>query len=206
MSRKFNRYVGLFLTMTMLVFMLFPATLLAAPKDKVKANNVKVHLKGMSKTDKLPYGLMKKAYKKGEVAPYIIVFSGPIEPPMKLDVKHVGAKLVEYIPDFAFLATMTPAMAQKIKDLPYVEDVMIYQPAYKVNPSLKDEFGNIKAIGDEVTVRILTFGEDTAVLDNEIINAHGKKLAHGKGKVVVKMHRNQLEKFANMNSVKYIEE
>ncbi len=203
MNKKFNRLVGLFLTMTVLVFMLFPTTLLAAPKGKVKT--AEVHLKGISVNDKIPHGLMKKAYKKGEVAPYLIVFNGPIEPEMKFGVKHVGAKLVEYIPDYAFLATMTPEMAQKIEDLPYVEDVMIYQPAYKVHPSLKDESGRIKTIGEEVTVRIFTFG-DSAVLDNEIINAHGKKLAHGQGKVAVKIHRNQLEKFATINSVKYIEE
>ncbi|MCK4259944.1 MAG: hypothetical protein KAX49_13260, partial [Halanaerobiales bacterium] len=201
MSRKFNTYVGLFLTMTMLVFMLFPITLFAAPKTKVKA--AEVHLKGMTNGN-LPYGLTKQAYRNGEVGPYVIVFSGPIEQSMKNSVELIGATLVEFIPKFAFLVTMNPKMAEKVAGLSCVEEVMIYQPAYKVNPSLKDEFGNVKAQG-EIVVRISTFGDDTSVLDNEIINAHGKKLAHGKGKVAVKMNSNQLEKFANLNSVKHIE-
>ncbi len=204
MSRKFNRNVVLFLTVTMLVFMLFPTTLFAAgPKAKVKAMP-KVHLKGMDVNGKMPNGLMKKAYLQGEEGPYIVSFSGPVEEAMKAQVENKGAKLVEYIPEFSFLALMTPEVASKVENLSFVEEVMIYQPAYKVNPSLKDEFGYAKTT-EEVIVTIHTFG-DSSVLDNEIINAHGKKMAHSKGKVAVKMHGNQLVKFAQNNAVKYVEE
>ncbi|MCK4259945.1 MAG: S8 family serine peptidase [Halanaerobiales bacterium] len=194
MSRKFRRNLGLLLVLSM-AFMLFSITSLAS-------NDLR--LKGFAKDNKLPYGLIKKAYQSGVEGPYIIICNGPIDPEMKSGMYQEGANLVEYIPEFSFLALMTPEEAKNVEALSFVEDVMIYQPAYKVNPSLKDEFGNIKNDG-EVTVRIMTFGDDTTVLDNEIINAHGKKVANGKGKVVVTMHSNQLEKFANLNSVKYIE-
>ncbi len=177
MSRKFNRNIGLFLSMALLVFMLFSTTLFAAGSENGKVHQI--HLKGMQvqseQKGNIPQGLSKTGYQVGEEGAYVVVFTGPIEEPMKTQTTNKGAKLVEYIPEFSFLALMTPEVAAKVEKLSCVKKVMVYQPAYKINPSLKDEFGNVKTT-EEVTVRILTFG-DASILDNEIINAHGKNLA-----------------------------
>lgn len=211
MRRKFTRFMSLFLVVSMMLFMVFPTAVFAKP-DKKEVVNGKidsvVHLKGhelKAKQQKnLPYGLSKK-YMKEEVGPYIIMFAGPIEEPMKQQVEKEGATLVEYIPDFAFLATMTPEVAVNVAALSFVVDVQVYEPAYKINPSLVDEKGNIKGYGD-VVVRITTFGEPTTLLDNEVKNAHAKQLEKGKNHITVKMDKTQIAKFAYLNNVKSIEE
>ncbi|AZR74573.1 hypothetical protein BBF96_14960 [Anoxybacter fermentans] len=214
MRRKF---VSVLLTIALLLFVVLPTPLFAdMTKNLNNSGEIatwdsympEIHLKGYkikpNQKISLPYNL-KKSYSVGEEGPYIIVFSGPIEEPMKAWVAKEGAKLVEYIPDFSFLALMTPEVAARVEALPFVVDVMIYHPAFKIHPSLKDEQGNIKGYGD-VTVNILTFGKDISVLDNEIKNAHATKLYGKNGKAVVKLNRGQLIKFAHLNAVKYIEE
>ena len=206
MSRNFRSYSGL-LALTLVLCLVFSITVFAGNGNKF--GHEKVKLKGMKmmpkQANQVPYGLMKKGYKSNEVGPYIIIFNGPVKEEMKEMAIRKGAKLEEYLPDFSFLAQMTPEEAEQVKALSFIEDVVIYQPAFKVHPKLKDEFGKVKKYGN-VTVRITTFGKDTSVLTNAIINAHGKRLGHGKGHVTVNMNSGQLVKFAHMNSVKYIEE
>lgn len=203
MSKKCYRFVAMFVLMAALVFMLVP-TALAAGKDKA---DVQVHLKGMkigAKELGIPYGLMKKGYFPGEAGPYVISFSGPIEEPFKKLVAGMGVKLVEYVPDFSFLAIMTPEVAENVQKLDCVSGVQVYQPAYKINPMLKDEYGNLLT-NKEVVVNITTFDDDFTMIENEIINAHGKKLSNGKKQVVAKLYSHQLGSLAQLNSVKYIE-
>lgn len=227
MRRKGYRFFSVFMAMALVMFMSFSPVALAfegvtsnpgdgkgsiATWNNANPSNNEnhiVHLKGhqLKPHQKLevPYGLAKKGYSKGELAPYIIILGGPIEDPVKAELVKVGVKLVEYIPEFSFIALMTPEIATIVERLPFVVDVQIYQPAFKVDPSLKGEDGNIKGFGD-VTLKIQTFSDDSSVIDNEIKNARAKKLGSKKGVAVVKMNRNQIEKFAQNNNVKYIEE
>lgn len=207
MGKNQKRYLGLILTVMLIVVMVFSTSLISASNPKAYEVN-DIHLKVMKihphKDIKMPKGLMKKGYSQNEEGPYLIVFNGPIKELMKNDVRNVGAKLVEYIPDFAYLSVMTPQVAEKVKNLTYVEDIIVYHPGFKLNTHLKDNNGNIK-LNEEVTVRIATFNDDASILDNEIKNSNGKKLGHSKGNVIVKMNSNHLEKFAKLNSVKFIE-
>lgn len=210
MRRKFSSVLSMVLVVAMMIFVVLPAVAAAKPdvKGAFEKQNPVVHLKGHQLKAKqkqdLPYGLTKK-YMKNEVGPYIIMFAGPIEEPMKQQVVKEGAELVEYIPDFAFLATMTPEVAVNVAALPFIVDVQVYEPVYKISPSLIDEKGNIKGYG-EIVVRITTFGEPDTLLDNEVKNARAKQLGKGKNNVTIKMDKSQIAKFAYMNNVKSIEE
>lgn len=210
MKSKFGKSLSALLIFSLIVMMLISITILAAEEKemvkelgvvaKLEVNNLK-----LKNIVSIPHNLKKSGYKQDEVGPYIIVFDGPIEDPMKGVIQKTGANLVEYIPEFSFLALMTPEIAERVAALPYIVDIMIYEPAFKVNPSLKDTSGNIKGFGD-VILNIVTFDDFETNLDNYLSIAHAQKLnVAGKNKVV-KINRNQIATLANLNSVKYIEE
>ncbi|WP_458788419.1 hypothetical protein, partial [Vallitalea sediminicola] len=50
---------------------------------------------------------------------YIISFEGPIEDYMKNDITKLGAELIEYIPDFAFLSRIKSSTISDVSLLPY---------------------------------------------------------------------------------------
>ncbi len=219
MSKGFTGFIAKALVLALVIVLVLPMGVFASNgKVQVKGTDAvtmggfepEIHLKGFNLKDKdkeeIPFGL-KKRYRMGEVGPYLVVMDGPIQRPVSAEMAKLGAILVEYIPDFSFLVLMTPEIANLVEQLPFVVDVMVYEPAFKINPSLKDEEGKIKGFG-EVAVKIVTF-DDAAVLDNEIKNAQAVKFTAkntDKKQTVVKMDRSQLAKFAYMNSVKYIEE
>ena len=154
------------------------------------------------KAPQVPYGLMKKGYAINETGSYIIVFSGPITKPMRTRTVELGAQIEEYLPEFSYLALMTPGQARNIESLSFVENVMIYQPAYKINPSLKAKMNGNK----KVTVNVVPFKNDVDALENVLNNAGAQKMAKGKGVAVVNVHPANLAKLANSNKVKYLEE
>lgn len=203
MNKNFMRIISTLLVALMLTLVVSPASVFA---EGTKGNTL--YLKGY-KLDanqelKLPKGLIKKAYVDGEKGPYLVMFNGPIIESMKAQVENIGAELIEYIPNFAFLAKMTPEISEKVEALSFINDTMIYHPGFKINPALKDEFGNIKDNG-EISVRIVTFDNDTTSLDSEIVKSNGKKLGHSKNMTIAKLNSNSLANIAKLNSVKYIE-
>lgn len=198
MRRQFS-----WLLLAFVMVVVCAATIMAAaPKDG------NVYLQGYLMDSKnvptVPNELAKYGYAANEAGPYLIVFSGPIEEPMKDEAVQLGAKLVEYIPDFSFLALMTPEEAQQVAGLSCVSDVVIYQPAYKIHPSLLDETLQLTG-NDEVVVNISLFGDDATVLDKELKYTSASKVKSGKGKITVKVNRGQLAKLAQLNTVKHIE-
>ncbi|MGB9588190.1 MAG: hypothetical protein ACPL7O_08430, partial [Armatimonadota bacterium] len=45
---------------------------------------------------------------------YILQFAGPIVPSWKEEVSKLGAELLDYVPDFSFIARMTPEVAKSL--------------------------------------------------------------------------------------------
>ncbi len=107
----------------------------------------KVYISGYTITKDYAYhpskSFAEKKYKVGEKGSYIVVFSGPIYDYMKTEVEKEGAVLQDYIPEYAFFAIMTPEIVNKVKGLPYVLDVLVYQPEYKIDPKLKEKLSDI---------------------------------------------------------------
>ncbi|MFV9506057.1 MAG: S8 family serine peptidase [Oscillochloridaceae bacterium umkhey_bin13] len=69
---------------------------------------------------------------------YLVQFRGPIEEPWKAALQAVGARLYDYIPDYAFIARMNASTADQVRRLPAVRWVGAYHPAYRLDPSLRD--------------------------------------------------------------------
>jgi len=84
----------------------------------------------------MPPNLRLDAYAKAGAAAYIVQFRGPIEEEWPAQIEFLGARLVDYIPDYAFLVWMDGQAQAKIENLKQVRWVGLYQPAYKLSPNL----------------------------------------------------------------------
>ncbi len=87
----------------------------------------------------LPAGIWQSS--QGVPPTYLLQFNGPVLPAWKDDVEATGVKLYGYVPDFAFIARMGPAIADQVQSLPFVRWVGIYHPAYRVQRALQVEAG-----------------------------------------------------------------
>ena len=75
-------------------------------------------------------------YATGQRGYFIVQFAGPVMEAWKADVAAAGAELLDYIPDFAYTARMTPEAADRIAALDSVAWVGSFHPAYKLDPAL----------------------------------------------------------------------
>ncbi|MDP4181671.1 MAG: S8 family serine peptidase [Bacillota bacterium] len=143
--------------------------------------------------------------------PYLISFTGPITDEMKSSVTSLGVKLLDYIPDFSFLSNLTPDIAEKVKKISCVEDVLPYESQYKIDPALmakisKNDEKKAGKVDKELQVRISAFGDDNSQLNSEIDQIGVTKIRSGKGSLVAKVKYSQIESLSKMKSVKFIEE
>jgi hypothetical protein len=70
----------------------------------------------------------------GRRLPFIIQFTGPVQPAWKQAVEQTGAQLGGYLPDNAFIAELTPDQIGQVADLACVQWVGPYKAAYKLDP------------------------------------------------------------------------
>lgn len=203
MKRNLKSKLGIVLTIMVITFTLAPKTLLvAAENDNSKPQTI--YLKGIE----LNVDEASEAKSSNDCMNYIIAFNGPIDENMKEEVISIGAELVEYIPDFSYLSRMSNEIIPNIVELPFVDEVIEYQPEYKINPILKDNKNknNNKLVEDmgEIKVRIATF-DDPSVLDDYIEELGGTIVDTTEDEVIVEMNRKNIEQLAELSSVKYIE-
>ena len=81
----------------------------------------------------------------GESEWFIVQFDGPIVDAWKDSLRAMGAGVDEYVPDFAFLVSMTPELAAKVRRLEHVRWVGPYHAAYRIDKRLSAAPGSIRA-------------------------------------------------------------
>jgi hypothetical protein len=153
----------------------------------------------------LPGNLTIQDYPPDQTGYYIVQFSGPIQQNWKKDLENSGAKILFYLPDYAFVVRMPASRKIFVQTLPSVRWLGLYQPAYKI--SGQDEF-KAKS-GPVMSVIMLHYDEDMAQVQAEL-----KKM----GVVVIeatttefnKIIRAQidlsvLDRVANLSAVSWIE-
>jgi len=70
-------------------------------------------------------------------SPYrIIQCKGPILPNWRQSIENAGAKILGYLPDYAYLVKATPTIESKISKYSFVRATGAYLPRYKISPSL----------------------------------------------------------------------
>ena len=112
----------------------------------------------------------------GQERYYLLQFRGPIQSSWKAQTKGLGAHLLDYVPDFAFIARMTPAAAHKVEALDEVSWVGLYHPAYRISPRL-----NTSAKSTQVNVLMFP-GESPATVEADIRRAGGTLVASTAGR------------------------
>lgn len=81
-------------------------------------------------------GLTLDGYAADARGYYIVQFAGPVRDDWKARLSAAGGELLDYIPDNAFKVRMTPAQANAAAGLNEVAWVGVFQPAYKISPSV----------------------------------------------------------------------
>ncbi|WP_304511313.1 discoidin domain-containing protein [Desulfopila sp. IMCC35008] len=67
---------------------------------------------------------------------YLVQFSGPVQQQWKNSVETSGGRLGNYIPNNAFVVTMTEGTKDIIAQLPFIKWIDYYHPAYKIAKAL----------------------------------------------------------------------
>ncbi|MBJ6802736.1 S8 family serine peptidase, partial [Geomonas propionica] len=68
---------------------------------------------------------------------WVVQFDGPITEQQRKEVELLGARLHDYLPEFAFLAGMEDATRKRVQALSFVEGVTRFHPAHKMNGKLR---------------------------------------------------------------------
>ena len=85
---------------------------------------------------KLPPVLHTDAHRGTGEGAYIVQFNGPIQEAWTDQVRALGGRVMDYLPDFAYLVWMDGATREQVAALDTVRWVGLYQPAYKLSPNL----------------------------------------------------------------------
>jgi serine protease AprX len=152
---------------------------------------------GLGLAAQLPAGLAG-AERAGRSGYYLVQFRGPVEQAWKNQVLAQGADLIEYLPDFAFKARMTPAVARQVAASADVAWVGLFQPAYKLSPALK-------RTGTQLYKLRIERGADVAQASAALVQSGAVLVAGENDILVVAADAAQLDAFAEVLDVAWIE-
>jgi len=148
----------------------------------------------------VPPGLTIAGYAAGQRGYFIVQFSGPVMDAWKAQASAAGAEFLDYIPDFAFKVRMTPEAADQIAEFDSVAWVGVFQPAFKIDPSLLRAAGAVRLY----RVRIERGANIDATVD-AIAGAGGQVVGRGGNVAEIAAAPGQLNAIAHVLDVAEIE-
>ena len=151
---------------------------------------------------------------------WMVQFIGPVKEEWSDELKTLGGNIKGYIPENALLVSMSPKTRSKVGQLAYVNWVGLYEPVYKISPTLmgrkgraahgeiatlalkseavkQSPMGNIKVLVHEPA--------DLGKVSEAIAAAGGNVLSSGSDVIRASLGLAGIEKLAKMNEVKWIE-
>jgi hypothetical protein len=140
---------------------------------------------------------------KGATDYYLIHIKGPIYEDMKRLIESYDVDILEYIPFNTFIAKLDESQISIIKELPFVNWIGNFEPAYKVSPLFEE-------IKDEKRMVLLLF-KNTDVNDVvgslkgigcEILNV---EVSEYNRVIVISTTRENIAKIAHIPEVMYLE-
>lgn len=145
----------------------------------------------------IPPGLARATPQLGQGAYYIVQFAGPVEQAWKDEVAALGVELLDYIPDYAFKARMTPELANRVSRLGSVVYTDLFHPFYAVSPAVGQ--------GDQLLrVRVERGGNAQAVA-NAAAAAGAQAAVVGNDSLVVAANGAQVQRIAQALDTAWIE-
>ena len=160
--------------------------------------------------DELTKRLAIHAYAQGEKGYYIVQFDGPIRAKQKKKLRKLGAQVLDYLPDFAFIVKMNDASRTAVESIQQVRWVGIYHPAYRLEPALAETMTAREASSKGEFIVTLFPGETSDPIVRHIEQLGGEVLdvsEYGsRVKLKIQLELESLETVSKMNGVKWIEE
>ena len=124
----------------------FPAPALAEGPPTAIRLKAATFRPGLGEKPDLAPGLTVAAVAPGKAGYYLVQFAGPVETAWKKQLAALGADILDYVPDNTFKVRMTPGQARKAEGLGSVTWVGLYQPGFKLAPSLVREGTNLYSV------------------------------------------------------------
>ncbi len=148
------------------------------------------------------------AAKRAKRNKWIVQFEGPIHEAQKGALTELGARIGDYLPEFAFIVSMDEDTRGRVERLPFVHGVARYKPAYKISRRLKDESGAVRIEdGKKVKLRVRADAPDGLVTFlSEVHNGKGKVLHVAKEVAQVEVAQATIAHLAQLEEVLWIEE
>jgi hypothetical protein len=133
----------------------------------------------------LPAGLLAPALADDarSVQYALIQFRGPIQPTWREQATALGAELLDYIPDYAYVARLQPGAAPALRALPAVRWLGPFHPAYRLSPALDSALDSAAAESPAtLDLQISIYpGEDVDALATTLAGLGAELLAHTSG-------------------------
>jgi len=157
----------------------------------------------------LPQSMKIQAYPSGETGYYILQFEGPVKQDWKDGIIEAGAKILDYVPDFAFIVKMGEETKLRVEGMASVRWVGTYQPGYRVEPQLMQSYVMAGQVED-VTLIVVIFPEEDADFIADVLKKMGGTVldvskTEWKGKIRVQIDSTRIAEIARIQGVKWIE-
>ena len=149
---------------------------------------------------------MAGAWSEQGVRKWIVQFDGPIIQADKESVINLGCRLLDYLPDFAFLAAMDDSTKSQVEELPFITGITRFEPAYKLSGNLQQK--TFAATTAETVKAILQLDDPASLLQvlAAVQQLGGKVLDVGRDILRVEVSRSALSDLAALEEVIWIEE
>ncbi len=151
---------------------------------------------------------------------WIVQFIGPTQTAWCDAIVALGGQIGDYVPDNAFLVSMTPSVQAQVVALDFVRWVGPYQPAFKISPVLMGLRGKLTsatlstaaisatgikpATGGNLKILLHTVGDEAAV-SAEVVRLGGQVLRIDGTMMRVTLNTTQITALAAHNGVRWIE-
>lgn len=142
---------------------------------------------------------------------YLVQLTGAVRPEWKEGLSGAGAKIGDYIPEYAFLVRMDPATVVKVQALPFVRSITEYHSDYKMDQVLRDLIAGATDAGAKVKVRVVLFCvEDREKVLTRVVSLGGEVSSPGDspaspGYLTVTLNPWWLKDVATLPEVIYVE-
>ena len=199
-SRRYGRLGAL----ALLVVSVFVFSSAVFAQNEVKVNGYVIDVTGQEPA--VPKDLEPKG--EGKYKKWIVQFTGPVHQDQKKQLAALGARIGDYLPDFAFIVTMDNKTKKDVEKLTFISGAVRYKPAYKVARKLKDDSGVVKAEkGATIKLFVRVDGpENLSVLLSEVHKKKGKVLNVGTDVAAVEVDQADIVALSQLEEVLSIEE